>query len=457
MSLKIILIWKKYMRYCRYLALPILISTLLLSACTTVIPEPEEIEMPDSQVIRHQTQVSFAEIPGWSDDNFAEVWPAFERSCRVNTKQAAWKPICEEMEKINGKDTDAVKHFFETWFVPYRITMNTGSDTGLATGYYEPVLRGSYQKRGAYQTALYRVPDDLLDIEFTSLYPQLKGMRLRGRLENNLEALKNRNKEQVIDDLVAFDLTSAYPKLAGLQLWGKLEGRKIVPYPGFESIDFTKVYAAKKVVPYETRGELESSDKLVGQEILWVDDVIDAFFMEIQGSGRIYLPESRTTVRLAYANQNGRPYRSIGRYLINKGELKPGQASAQQIKKWVRNHPDRLLEVLSANPSYVFFREEKLTNPNEGPKGSQGVPLTPERSIAVDRKFIPMGTPVFLNTTMPNTTIPLRRLVMAQDTGGAISGPVRADFFWGWGNGAGAKAGKMKQRLKVWILLPKNR
>ncbi|MDO4842826.1 MAG: MltA domain-containing protein, partial [Phoenicibacter congonensis] len=337
----------------------------------------------------------------------------------------------------------------------YSIMTDSGSDTGLATGYYEPVLRGSFRKQGAYQTALYREPRDLLEIDFTSVYPQLKGMRLRGHLEDN--KVKADGASKLASDLLQLDLTDAYPKLAGLSLWGRLDGRKVVPYAEPGTVDYTGMQAAKRVVPYETRGQLEKSGKLKGQEILWVDDVIDAFFLEIQGSGRVYLPESKSTVRLAYANQNGRPYRSIGRYLLDKGELKPGQASAQQIKQWVRKHPKRLREVLDANPSYVFFREEKLTDPNEGPKGSQGVPLTPGRSIAVDRKYIPMGTPVFLDTTMPNSKDPLRRLVMAQDTGGAIAGPVRADFFWGWGNGAGSMAGKMKQKLKVWLLLPKQR
>ncbi len=447
------------MPYHRYLAVAVIASVTLLSACKTVSVLPDkttDVKLPESLVVRHQRRVSFAELPGWTEDNIKEVWPAFKRSCRVDNGILAWKQICADTGKVDGNDSDAVRAFFEKWFDPYSIMTDSGSDTGLVTGYYEPVLRGSYQKKGVYQTALYREPKDLLNIDFTSVYPQLRGMRLRGHLEDvKVTANGISNTSKPFKNLLWLDLSSAYPELAGLSLWGRLEGRNVVPYAISGTADYTGAQVTKKVVPYETREQLESSGKLKGQEILWVDDVIDAFFLEIQGSGRIYLPETGTTVRLAYANQNGRPYRSIGRYLLDKGELKPGQASAQQIKQWVRKNPDRLREVLDANPSYVFFHEEKLTDPNEGPKGSQGVPLTPGRSVAVDRKYIPMGTPVFLDTTMPNSKSPLRRLVMAQDTGGAIAGPVRADFFWGWGNRAGSMAGKMKQKLKIWLLLPK--
>ena len=452
-------IGEKSMQYRRYLILAAFSCAALLSGCSTVSIRPgqtTDVKLPDSQVVRHQRLVSFSELPGWKDDNIKEVWPAFKQSCNANVTMPEWQQVCIRAADVDGRDSGSVRDFFEKWFTPYSITTDTGSDTGLATGYYEPVLRGSYRKQGGFQTALYREPRDLLEIDFTGIYPQLKGMRLRGHLEDiKVGASGDAKGLKRVDDLLMLDLTSAYPKLVGLPLWGKLDGRTVVPYAAPGTVDYTGLQAAKKVVPYETRGQLERSGKLKGQEILWVDDVIDAFFLEIQGSGRIYLPESKSTVRLAYANQNGRPYRSIGRYLLDKGELKPGQASAQQIKQWVRKHPSRLREVLDANPSYVFFREEKLTDPDEGPKGSQGVPLTPGRSIAVDRKYIPMGTPVFLDTTMPNSKKPLRRLVMAQDTGGAIAGPVRADFFWGWGNEAGSMAGKMKQKLKVWLLLPK--
>ncbi|EEO28396.1 murein transglycosylase A [Oxalobacter paraformigenes] len=365
---------------------------VLLASCTTTPPE-----IPEPEVVppERRQRVSFTDLPDWNTDNMKAVWPAFLNSCRAIGKRTDWQNICLKARGIDKNDQAAIRTFFESYFDPYRIVGENGSDTGLATGYYEPLLTGSRNRKGKFQTALYRQPDDLLVIDLASAYPQLKGLRLRGKLEGH------------------------------------------------------------RVVPYDTRAEIEKSGKLDGNEIVWVDDVLDAFFLEIQGSGRVYLPESGETIRLAYANQNGRPYRSIGRYLLDKGELKPGQASAQQIKEWIRKNPERLREVLDANPSYVFFREEKITDPEEGPKGALGIPLTAERSIAVDPRHIPLGAPVFIDTTQPYSPVPLRKLVMAQDTGGAIKGAVRADYFWGFGSDAGKQAGKMKQKLKIWLLLPK--
>jgi membrane-bound lytic murein transglycosylase A len=175
----------------------------------------------------------------------------------------------------------------------------------------------------------------------------------------------------------------------------------------------------------------------------------------VQGSGRVLLDDTGETVRVAYADQNGYPYKSIGRYLVDKGEMTLEQASAQSIKAWAVAHPTREQELLNANPSYVFFREEKVIDPNQGPKGSLGVPLTPQRSIAVDAKYIPLGAPVYLATTQPSSNVELQRLMVAQDTGGAIRNAVRADFFWGFGAEAQDKAGKMKQPGTLWVLLPK--
>ena len=366
--------------------------TVWLAACTTtppVIPETEQMPMEERQ------QVSFSDLPGWKSDNLKDVLPAFRKSCRAIGKKKDWQDVCAKAYDIDENDTFAIRSFFETHFIPYRIANENGSETGLATGYFEPLLKGSRVRKGKFRTALYRQPDDLLVIDLASAYPQLKGLRLRGKLDGN------------------------------------------------------------RVVPYETRAEIEKSGKLAGHEIVWVDDVLDAFFLEIQGSGRVYIPESGETIRLAYATQNGRPYRSIGRYLLDRGELKPGQASSQQIRQWIRRNPERLREVLDSNPSYVFFREERIDDPSEGPKGALGVPLTPERSIAIDPRHIPLGAPVFVDTTRPYSSVPLQKLMLAQDTGGAIRGAVRADYFWGFGPQAGEMAGKMKQKLKVWLLLPK--
>jgi membrane-bound lytic murein transglycosylase A len=214
--------------------------------------------------------------------------------------------------------------------------------------------------------------------------------------------------------------------------------------------------------PYWTRRELDTlpaaQAALRGREIAWVADPLDVLVLQIQGSGRLRITEPdgrKRTVRLAYAGTNGHPYRSVGRWLIEQGELQPGQASWPAIKDWARRNPARLDELLWANPRYVFFREEALPDPSVGPRGAQGVPLTPGRSIAVDPKSVPYGTPVWIDTTEPLSSTPLRRLVLAQDTGSAITGAVRADYFWGWDGDAAEQAGRMRQPLRMWVLWPR--
>lgn len=206
-----------------------------------------------------------------------------------------------------------------------------------------------------------------------------------------------------------------------------------------------------------TRAELLSGNgvlSLRGRELAWVNNPVDAFFLQVQGSGRIQL-EDGTQMRLAYAGSNGHPYRSIGKVLIERGEMPLEQASMQAIKRWAQTHPEQLPALLAENPSYIFFRELPPAPSTVGPIGSLGVPLTAERSIAVDPRAIALGTPVFLNTTQPLSGQPLQRLVLAQDTGSAITGAVRADFFWGSGASAGELAGRMKQSTEMWVLLPK--
>jgi membrane-bound lytic murein transglycosylase A len=289
-------------------------------------------------------------------------------------------------------DREAARRFFETAFTPYRVTDEGGGAEGLITGYYEPLLRGSRRPSARYRYPVYAVPDDLLVVELAELYPELKGMRLRGRLEG------------------------------------------------------------RRVVPYYSRAEIERGDAPVqGKEIAWVDDAVELFFLHVQGSGRIALDDGHV-IRVGFADQNGHPYRSIGKWLVDQGELPLEQASMQGIQAWARQNPGRLTELLNHNARYVFFRE--LAGDLPGPVGALGVPLTPGRSVAIDPRFVPLGAPVYVATTWPGSTKPLNRLVMAQDTGSAIRGPVRADFFWGFGARAGLEAGRMKQRLRMWVLLP---
>ena len=216
--------------------------------------------------------------------------------------------------------------------------------------------------------------------------------------------------------------------------------------------------------PYWTRRQLDTlpaaKASLRGRALAYVADPLDALILQIQGSGRLNLTEPdgrRKLVRVAFAGHNDQPYQSVGRWLIDQGELTPAQASWPAIKDWVRRNPKRLNEMLWANPRMVFFREEPLPDPQLGPKGAQGAPLTPGRSIAVDALSIPYGTPVWLDSTEPLSSTPLRRLVMAQDTGSAITGAVRADYFWGWGEAAENQAGRMKQPLRLWALWPRPR
>jgi membrane-bound lytic murein transglycosylase A len=213
--------------------------------------------------------------------------------------------------------------------------------------------------------------------------------------------------------------------------------------------------------PWFTRQQIDTLPAaramLAGREIAWLADPLDALVLQIQGSGRLRLtePDGRVqTVRLAYAGHNGHPYRSVGRWLIDQGEIAPDAASWPAIKAWARSRPGRVEEMLWANPRVVFFKEEPLPDASQGPRGAMGVPLTPERSIAVDPQSIPYGAWVWIDSTEPLSSTPLQRLVAAQDTGSAIVGAVRADHFWGWGEIAEAQAGRMKQPLRMWVLWP---
>ena len=381
---------------------------LLVSACATrkappvspkeiaAVPAPAPSPAPPgaARPADHLRRASFAELPGWADDDLRAAWPALLASCSALSAKQGWQEACAGAGEVDSSNLSAVREFFEARFVPHQVRNPDGTVTGTVTGYYEPLLRGARTRRGHFQTPLHGPPPDLVTVDLAALYPELKSLRLRGRLV----------------------------------------GSRLVPYP--------------------TRAELEKQNLLAGRELLWVDDPVDAFFLQVQGSGRVRLEETGETVRVAYADQNGHPYRSIGRYLVDRGELTLEQASMQGIKGWVAANPSRLPELLNANPSYVFFREEKVADPAQGPRGALGVPLTPQRSIAVDPQFIPLGAPVFLATTLPNSSALLRRLVMAQDTGGAIRSPVRADYFWGFGPDAGEMAGRMKQAGQMWVLLP---
>ena len=208
-------------------------------------------------------------------------------------------------------------------------------------------------------------------------------------------------------------------------------------------------------MPYDTRAAIEASGRRP-PVLVWVDDPVDNFFLQVQGSGRVLLtdgPDSGKTIRVAYADHNGQPYASIGRWLIDRGELSADQASMQNIRAWAQRNPKRVPEMLNANPAVVFFREEAVVDPEQGPKGAYGIALAPQRSVAVDAGFVPLGTPVFLATTYPRPTGRCAAGVR-QDTGTAIRGAARPTS-WGYGEEAGQQAGRMKQRGQMWLLWPK--
>lgn len=343
------------------------------------------------------TRVAWADLPGWTQDNHAEALPALLLSCRVVAKQVAWREACEA--GLGVKDAEAARRYFEQYFTPHRVANTDGTLEGLATGYFEPVIRGSRWRSARNPYPVYGAPDDILALDLGTLAPDLKFSALRGRVEG------------------------------------------------------------KRVVPYYVRAQIDNVDSpLRGKEIAWVEDAIDLFFLQVQGSGRIALNEGGV-MRIGFAEHNGHPYRSIGRVLIERGDLTAERASMQGIKAWARANPSKLSELLNQNPRYVFFREllgtiTPLSGAGSGPPGAMGLPLTPERSIAVDPSYIPMGAPVHIATTWPNTDKPLQRLMLAQDIGGAIRGAVRADFFWGAGEKAAREAGRMQQSMRMWVLLP---
>ena len=389
-----------------------LIAALLAAGCATPLPEPAPqppvavpapTPVPPAPVppapplpvppapLAQLRAVDWSAVAYWKDDALAGTWPAFLQSCAGLKSQPLWQGVCSEAQALDATNEAALRAFFEQRFQPHEVFNTDNTLEGTVTGYYEPLLKGDRVRTMKARFPVYGAPDDLIVVDLGSVYPELKSLRLRGRLQGN------------------------------------------------------------KIVPYATRGEIENGN-FRGKPIAWAEDPVELFFLQVQGSGRIELPDG-AHLRIGYADQNGHPYKSIGKLLVERGELKLEEASMQGIKAWGEANPDKLTELLQSNPSYVFFKE--MPNGLAGPLGALGVPLTAGRSIAIDPRYIPLGAPVFLATTWPNSPQPLNRLMMAQDTGGAIRGAVRADFYWGFGAEAGEQAGRMKQKGRMWVLLPK--
>lgn len=378
----------------------LLFSSLLLISCETA-DKPVPGFTPSKTV--RLVPASFSDLPGWGQDDLAGFAGALSQSCGRIAKQdpkAAFGSIPEagtygDWQDI-CRDLDGagdLKAFIEARFQP--MAVNPGEE-GLFTGYYEASLKGSRRKGGAYQTPLYGRPDDLVMVNLGEFREELKGQRIAGRVSG-----------------------------------GNLK-------------------------PYETRAQIVAGDWPHNDKaLLWVDSPADAFFVQVQGSGLVEL-DSGETVRIGYAGQNGHPYYAIGRELIKRGELTKDNVSMQAIEDWLESHPAQAEEIMSTNKSYVFFEEQK--NQGSGPKGGEGLPLTPLRSLAVDRSLLPYGLPLFVDVEEPlgSGYGPIQRLMVAQDTGGAIIGAVRGDVFWGHGAKAEELAGPMKSKGRYWALVPRN-
>lgn len=389
-----------------------LLVALFVSACAAApapvariaVPAPA-VPAPEEPVPRLVLEPArFADLPGWTADRVEEMLPAFARTCarlaRLADTQtvgpdalggqiADWRAACAAVPSLSQSTARA---FFEREFAPFALLNNNARD-GLFTGYYEPELRGSLVRTQRYTVPLLGRPDDLVTIDLGAFRDELRGQRLAGRVEGGV------------------------------------------------------------LRPYEPRAAIVGGALANrARPILWVDSADDAFFLEVQGSGRVRLDDGRV-VRVGFAAQNGHPYVPIGRVLIDRGLMARESVSMQSIRAWLAANPAQAAELRNANPSYVFFRVVE----GEGPLGSEGVALTPGRSLAVDRSFLPMGVPIFLDAEDPlDANRRVRRLMMAQDTGGAIRGPVRGDVFWGAGELAAERAGRMRSTGRAWILLPRS-
>jgi peptidoglycan lytic transglycosylase A len=369
---------------------------VLVAACGLLVPKPDPILVcpqcpppgvkPAPEFARY-VESTFDALPGWPSAGLERSLRAFLAGC---PRPGPLARACGAAAAVPAGDAPAARQFFESSFVPYALVSSDGPDSGLITGYYEPIIDGSRTQSGENRFPIFGVPEDLIVVELAATNPDLRNLRLRGRIEG------------------------------------------------------------RRLLPYLSRGEIDARG-VPAQVIAWTNDPVDLFFLQVQGSGQVRL-DNGERIRIGFADQNGHPYRSLGRHLIDRGELPLEQTSMQGIKTWAAANPAKLQEALNSNPSYIFFRELPTT---DGPPGALGVPLTAEYSLAVDRRFVPLGAPAYLATTYPLSEERLERLMAAQDTGGAIRGAIRADFYWGTGAEAGALAGRMRQQGRMWLMWPR--
>jgi membrane-bound lytic murein transglycosylase A len=355
------------------------------------------------------TPVGWADIAGWQDDDHLAAFKTFRTSCKVISARTgppgdkalsgSLREPCRAARAADIADNARARAFFQQYFEPLQIS-RLGEDSGFVTGYYEPVIDGSRTRTDVYNVPVYRRPSNLF---------------VRGY---NQESVGLPNKGEVF--------------------------RKI---------------GRRKLVPYYDRAQIEDG-AIAGRglEICWLRDQTDLLFAQIQGSARVRLQDG-STVRINYDAHNGYPYTAVGRVLIDRGIIPKDQMSMQKIREWMEQNPDGAKEVRRQNRSYTFFREVQLSDKDEA-VGAQGVPLTPGRSIAVDKSLHVYGTPFFIEGELPieseRSKTPFRRLMIAQDTGSAITGPARADLYFGAGADAGRISGRLRHNMRFVMLVPKS-
>ena len=407
------------------LAWVMILGTVVATGCAgpggVASPSSEEPGAAPEPTFRLEN-VDQRQLDGWQAAGMAVSLAAFQRSCEAIVGRSAgarmvpdrpaygtvgdWEAACQQAFALADTTDAAAERFFRRFFRPHRVAMGAKSE-GLFTGYFEPQLRGSRQRTDTFSVPLHRPPSDLIRVRLG-------------------------------------DFRSS---MADQTLFGRVEGQQLVPY-----------YSRADIADGVLAGR--------NLEIVWVDDRVDKFFLQIQGSGRVVLRDS-SLIRVGYAAQNGQPYRAIGRDLITMGAVPREEMSMQAIRTWLAENPERAADLMNRNPSYIFFQERPNLDASEGPVGAQGVPLTARRSLAVDPDFLPYGAPLWLSTHRPVTgsdvatdttdgvpTVPFRQLMIAQDTGGAIRGAVRGDVFWGAGDRARSIAGRMKSPGTYVVLLP---
>lgn len=392
------------------------LGLLAVAACAPS-DRPAPPALPDGMTL---SPVPFAALPGWQNDRVSEALPALRRSCErldalVERKgedswlgpgayggtYGDWTAICGDLARAvpEAEDPDeiALRAFLESRLQPYAVRYagegGVQRSDGVFTGYYEAELTGAAEPSADYPVPVHAVPPDLVSVDLADSNP---------------------------------DVGSSVP------LVGRIDG--------------------DRVLPYWTRAEIEDGALANGPVLLWAADAVDVHVLHIQGSGRVKLPDG-SVERIGYAGNNGHPFRGLGRIMLDRGVVEPGKASMPAIRAWLKANPEAARDIMRENPRYIFFR--RIAG-GDGPIGALGVPLTPRRSVAVDPRYVPLTVPLWLDTVDPDN-VPLRRLVVAQDVGSAIKGPVRGDFFWGFGEEALAEAGRMKSAGTWYLLLPRSR